>query len=457
MIVTFSVSNFRSFREEQTLSLVASKRIPDRLEGHSCPIPGSAERCLRTAVLYGANGAGKSNLFHALRFFRRLALRTRSDEDGTGLTPFRFETKGKCDATFDLQFIANNNLYRFGLTLDEHLIKEEWLAIVRNGRQTILYERTTSSTGNVNVSLGAQAKRFPAKLRALVEVGGRENASFLSTIRSNLKPADYGDRLKEVVEWFDNGLTLIAPDESFAGLPPTLASDADLLDFSGKVLRAFSTGINSLVVEKTPVTLEQLHALIPESVLAPVLSDLNKNENESAVVLMGGDRVVLLERGNEPSFFIQSIRAQHILGADAYADLGFGEESDGTQRLLHLAPVLHAMNSRPSAFVIDELDRSLHPILAKEFVRYFLQHCPADRRQLIVTTHESALLDQELLRRDEIWFAEKDQAGATKLYPLTEFKVRNDLELRKGYLEGRFGAIPFLGRLEDLEERKQSA
>jgi AAA15 family ATPase/GTPase len=103
-------------------------------------------------------------------------------------------------------------------------------------------------------------------------------------------------------------------------------------------------------------------------------------------------------------------------------------------------------------FVIDEIDRSLHPMLVRTFLESFLKLCEGEQRQIIVTTHESSLLDQDLLRRDEIWFAEKDSSSATRLYSLTDFKVRNDLELRKHYLQGRFGAVPFFGGIERLVE-----
>ena len=122
------------------------------------------------------------------------------------------------------------------------------------------------------------------------------------------------------------------------------------------------------------------------------------------------------------------------------------EESDGTRRLLNLIPALH----NPCVYFIDEIDRSLHPILVKEFLGFFLKSCGGVSRQIIVTTHESNLLDQDLLRRDEIWFAEKDQTAATRLYSLLDFKVRNDRDIRKGYLQGRFGAVPYLGSLEHL-------
>ena len=123
--------------------------------------------------------------------------------------------------------------------------------------------------------------------------------------------------------------------------------------------------------------------------------------------------------------------------------LPFSEESDGTQRLTHLLPALHTICQNQGLFVIDEFDRSLHPLLAKGFVRTFLQLCAGKGSQLIFTTHETAFLDLELLRRDEIWFADKKQKeGTTELYSLADYKVRTDLKIDKAYLQGRFEAVP---------------
>jgi len=118
--------------------------------------------------------------------------------------------------------------------------------------------------------------------------------------------------------------------------------------------------------------------------------------------------------------------------------------------LLNLLPALYHLRTSTAVYFIDEIDRSMHPELVWKFLEFFLKMCESGQRQIIVTTHESNLLDLDLLRRDEIWFAEKDQSGSTHLYSLADFKVRKDLEIRKHYLQGRFGAVPFLGNLDRL-------
>jgi AAA15 family ATPase/GTPase len=122
-----------------------------------------------------------------------------------------------------------------------------------------------------------------------------------------------------------------------------------------------------------------------------------------------------------------------------------------------LLPALYRLRTSSAVYFIDEISRSMHPMLVSKFIEFFLKACTGGQRQIIVTTHESNLLNLELLRRDEIWFAEKDGHGATHLYSLTEFQVRKDLQIRKGYLEGRFGAVPFLGALDNLIEESVAA
>ena len=132
--------------------------------------------------------------------------------------------------------------------------------------------------------------------------------------------------------------------------------------------------------------------------------------------------------------------------------LPFGEESDGTQRLLHLLPALYHLKTACKVFVIDELDRSLHPLLTHSILDFFVTSCPGACQQLIVTSHETHLLDQNLLRRDEIWFAEKDEMQQTKLFSLADLGVRKDLRLERGYLQGRFGGVPFIHGMDRIRD-----
>lgn len=446
MIVSFSVENFRSFAAEETLNLVASNKITG-LETHSVPIPGSSEHLLRTAVLYGANGAGKSNLFKALAYVRNLALNTRDKKSGTGREPFRLGEDAEKPSSFDLCFIAGDKLYRYGFKVDDHRIVEEWLVRKEGNREKELFERVTDQKGKVVIETKG-IKR--TKLAALATVGGPPNQTFLATIRAMLSASDCGDDLARVLGWFEHTLTLIRPDQPFIPLGQFLAQDKEFLQFAGEFLKASSTGVDHLNVVKKELTEDQLRSLLPEDFVSDMFNDLE--EEGVAVIGLGEGSEVIVEHASEDHYFHITIQAAHEHKAGRVISLKLSEESDGTQRLLQLIPALHHLRTCGGVYVIDEIDRSMHPMLTWKFLEFFLKCCEGEQRQIIVTTHESNLLDLDLLRRDEIWFAEKDNAGATKIYSLAEFKIRKDLEVRKHYLQGRFGAVPFLGSLDRLLE-----
>jgi AAA15 family ATPase/GTPase len=448
MIVSFTLSNFRSFAGEETFSLVASNRISAGHSDHLLPIPCSNERVLRAAVLYGANGAGKSNLFKALKYVQSVALRARKRNAGTQREPFKLGEMAKQPSSFSLQFIAEGALYEFGFKVDDHRILQEWLLQLEGGRHRTVYERITDENGNVTIE-AAVTKASNPKLSALATVGGPQNQSFMATVNATLAADDFGPDLTTVLGWFKNELYLIGPDESFAALAHVLNEDPKFLTFAGEFLKASSTGVDHLEVTKKEIAEDELKRILSPSVVKRVLADAKEDDEGFALVRLGEGNELVIERRGE-GFYQIRVQAAHECQPGSVVKLELDDESDGTRRLLNLLPALHHLRAAGAVYFIDEIDRSMHPILVRKFMEFFLQACAGGQRQVIVTTHESSLLDQDLLRRDEIWFTEKDNAAATRLYSLTDFKVRNDLELRKHYLQGRFGAVPFIGTLDNL-------
>lgn len=263
MLVSFSVSNFRSFLKEETFSMVASKRLAASHPSHIIPIPNSDECVLKTAVIYGANGAGKSNLFKALRYVRSIALRANKKNSGTRREKFQFTKEGLEPSSFDLRFVANSKLYRFGFKADDTRILEEWLIEVIGNRERIIYERITSHNGKVQIEASELASAGD-KLSALVTIGGPQNQSFLATVNVTLETPDFGEELTDVIGWFKNTLSMIAPDEVYAALGHKLTEDSAFLKFAGDFLKASATGVDHLKTQKKEISEDDLKALLPK-------------------------------------------------------------------------------------------------------------------------------------------------------------------------------------------------
>ena len=450
MLVSISIENFRSFSTEQTFSMVASERLAGSHADHTIPIPNSSEKVLRAAVIYGANGAGKSNLFKALRYIEKIALRANRKDEGTKRERYLFSDDKEKPSSFDLQFIANNRLYRFGFKVNDVSITEEWLIEIVGNRETILYERITSDEGIVQVDApGLMA--LGNKFGALAMIGGPRNQSFLATIRATLNTTEYGEQLSGILAWFKSTLTMVAPDESYAKLGRDLIEDKEFVKFAGDFLKASATGVDHLDPQTTEILEDDLRSLLPKEIANSVINSINTKENgQRGTLQLPNGNELMIEKAGENRFYKIAIQALHKLPSGGTFPIELNEESDGTRRLLDFIPALHQVKKNDSVYVIDEIDRSMHPILVWKFLDFFLRSCTSSNSQIIVTTHESNLLDLELLRRDEIWFVEKDQNLSSHIYSLSDFRVRTDQAIQKHYLSGRFGAIPFLGKLENI-------
>ena len=461
MLLSFSVENFRSFQAEETLSLLAAKRLGTE-PPHCCEIPNTGEHALRVVSLYGANGAGKSNLVRALGLLEQMVLRGTPPGELTPHSPFLLDNESpNKPSSFELQFIEEGEVFRYGVCCDADRVHEEWLAVYEGKKERNLFTRVSRIDGAVTVRLGPGAKdaSHPKKISALAEVGARPNQLFLTEVVNLDDPEAQGPRFQRAIKWFASTLTIIEPDAPFLSLAQTIASDETFAEFAGRFLREASTGIAGIDVETSEIPWSEFSAV-------PLGSVKRRIEN-----LSQGDTLHFHDHDGEEMFLegaakdVVKLRkivalhdgALHDGGEEPQRRLPLREESDGSQRLLDLLPVLFRVTRQGGVFVIDELERSMHPMLARKFIEFFLKAVPGAKSQLIFTTHESALLDLDLVRRDGIWFAEKDQKGATHLYSLADFKVRTDLRIEKGYLAGRFGAIPFLGGIDHLIEEQAVA
>jgi len=451
MLLSFSVENFRSFKAEQTLSLMASKRLgPVEGSPHCYQIPGTGEHALRVASLYGANAAGKSNLVRAISLLQRMVLSGTSPSEALPHAPFHLDpATARVPTSLDVQFAQGGVVFRYGLVFDSTRVLEEWLDVYEGTRARGLFARTDREGGAV-VELGPAAggEDRTEKMVALATLGARRNQLFLTGIANLADPEGQGPRLHRAVEWFGSALRVMKPGDRSDLLADMIAGNPRFAEFASRLAREADTGVAWLTVNTRDVPRSQTRP--GEWVEAPTpgraaLWEGPEGRQFSASPL-GADSVRVRE-----------IEVLHEVVPSLAAGFPLWWESDGVRRFLHLLPELYRLRSTGGVFVIDEFERSMHPMLARKFIEFFLKAGQGTASQLIFTTHETNLLDLDLMRRDGIWFAEKDNEGATQLYSLADFKVRNDLRIEKGYLQGRFGAIPFLGGIDRLIEEQAAA
>ncbi len=458
MIVSFSIENFHSFREEQTLSLLASRRLGETKKSPHCrELPATDEHVLRLASLYGANGAGKSNVVRALEHVKRLVLSGTPVGQTIAYEPFALDEESTSRATcFELQFIEQGEVFRYGFAHDAQRIVEEWLSAYEGSKERMLFTRTTAESGQAAVELGdaAVSHEGSRKLKALAEVGARTNQLFLTELLNLNDPQVQGPHFERAIRWFSN-LTIINPNQ---GIPPSLVKDLvenkGFSEFAGEFLQESGTGITRVDVATREIAIPANFGGNAEQ-LNQFLGYLDTTKAQT--IGLPKRQEYFLDFTTPGRTQVRTITAVHESAHGRAVRLPLDHESDGSRRLLHLLPILYQLKQGGGVFVVDELERSMHPILAKKFIEYFVKVVHGNASQLIFTTHESTLLDLDLMRRDEIWFTEKDQAGATHLFSLADFKVRRDLRIEKGYLDGRFGAIPFLGGIDRIiEEQTES-
>ena len=442
MIINFYVKNFRSIRDEIQLNMVSDGRYKNHLD-HRHPVLGMDKHALKLAVIYGANAAGKSNIVRAIDFAQEMVLD--SEAAIRRLASNQFARRTDKPSEFQIQFQAEGYQFDFGFELKDQKVVSEWLIIEgseHSRREATVYQREGDELELGKLTAYPDGKPTIELLKTLSSLGIKEDELLLNKVIASSAESKRGSILSAAIGWFADSLKVILPQSSFASLLTVLDKDEKFRQWSAGFLSSVDTGIGNLRIEKDFIKSESVPSAFTESLqsgapaipLAPGI-ELAADETDSTRIVR------------------RNLRSKHETGDDGF-ELPFADESDGTQRFLELLPALYPFgeteNDRATVYVIDELDRSLHPLLSRAFLQFFTDASRDKQNQLIITTHETHLLDSDLLRRDEIWFVEKGAEQNSTLSSLSEFKIRNDFKLERGYLHGRFGAIPFVKSLERL-------
>jgi AAA15 family ATPase/GTPase len=412
MLIEFRVRNFRSFGQESVLSMVASSDR-DLLETNTVEtgIP-SLPRAVRSAVLYGANASGKSNLLRAMQLMRGVVLESvlLKPEQLFNVSPFRLDEKLKSEPTlFEVTIVLDGVRHQYGFEFTPSRIVSEWLLVYQTRKPQRWIDRrfdpeTGTETFEFSPSLAGQKRAW--------QEATRPNALFLSTaVQLN------SDQLMPLHRWFQDFLIVLLDG---AMLPFDYSTSLVRTPEGERAVRAMMTAADIAISSIKTIARKGFIQHVQLDMFSGA-SETNRQEGE-----------LLL-----PQF-------THSAG-NVSAEFEYADESQGTQKLFALAGPLLNIIRQGKILVIDELDRSLHPLLVRQVVNTFQDPAlSSSGAQLLFTTHDTTLLDQTLLRRDQIWFAEKTAGQSSILVPLSEFSPRKGEALEKGYLAGRYGGVPIL-------------
>ncbi len=423
MLIQFSVANFKTFKDKATLSLLASNYDKETRESENVmQIPEFSLRILKSAVVYGANASGKSKFMDAMVFMKNFVMRSSTDRlkgDPINVDPFRLADSENNPTEFEVLFLHNNEMYRYGFMVSRQAVLAEWL-----------YHRPKTKEIEIFYREGQRfefhVKRF-AKGHTLAKQDlVRENALLLSVA------AQFNDQLSsDVIDWFKK-LKVISglQEDRYQGFTMQKTEDAFLKKKILELLAVADLGIHDITLERFDP--ENLPADMPQSLKELIRKKISEENTE----------------------FISDILTTHRkYDADNnyVGDVKFSldnDESSGTFKFFSLTgPVLDALEHGYPLFV-DELDSKLHPNLVCKLTELFNSATSNPHNaQLIFNTHDTNLLSSGLFRRDQIWFTEKDRYGAATLYSLSDFKseVRRTENFESNYIQGKYGAIPFLG------------
>ena len=442
MLLDFTVRNWMSFGGEAELALTSS--LERQHMGTLAKLPGFRSRkALPVVAIYGGNASGKTALFKALAALKEMVVSDVGVSGALPVSPFALDDGSMGEPTvFDATFLAGEKVYRLVVEATASEVLYESLEIVRESGSVDVYERDASNDDpfTFNGEFFSESDHVAYAARST-----RANQLFLgSAVAQNVS------ELAGAYSWFSDTLELVGVESQSWSFAKAAGATEGFLEFAGRKLAQLDTGIIALTEE--PVSLD---AIPRDAGLFKAIASLK--EDEAITIVMdqaagdyGFEMANVRSVGGSPQAY--RLGTVHMGSDGRERPFSLAMESSGTQRLMGLLPMLYDLSgpggeAGAKVYVVDELDRCLHTMLTKRLVRDFTATCgPRTRKQLMFTTHDLLLMDQSLMRRDEMYIAQRGTDGRSELVGLAEFEgIRFDKDLIRSYLDGRFGGIPMLG------------
>lgn len=456
MLIGFSVSNFKSFNKIQSISFAATESLV-----HMDHIVNAGnKKVLKSGLIFGANAGGKSNLVKAVYFSKEIILNGIEKVDLTK-NYFRICENGYSNpGIFEYRILIDENVYSYGIAISyikKEIISEWLIRLKSDGAETYIFNRNVDDSNISHIESEIQYDSIDEQTRMNIYLDDfGENISdslrkktILSdiAIRSNEKKGIFSE-ISNVYKWFQKILILF-PTSKYNGLGEVAADDRKRKFFTS-VISYFDTGIETIESQSGEMDIDKILEKVSNEKAEKLKLDIVNEASDRSVMVRIGRQVYLLRKDDNGNIISTKMLTNHGNMQDLFE---YADESDGTKRLFDLIPLFY---EKSSMILIDEIDRSLHSNLTKRFLELFYQLTEKSRVQLIATTHDSNLLDLDLIRQDEIWFIERQQDHSSKIFSLNKFKERFKKEIEKDYLLGRYGAIPIFSEensiLEDIND-----
>lgn len=440
MLLSLTINNWMSYRDSAELNLVGS--LERQHKGTLAKIPRFRSKfVLPVTAIYGGNASGKTNIFKALSALRLMVTTDCGVSGILPVEPFRLDLVGANSPTsFDIVFLAGSSVYRYYLEATADSVAYESLEFVSEKGDDLIYERDVNGSG---FSFGKEFFSEPAHVE-FTSKGTRANQLFLqSAVTQNVT------ELMEPYLWFSQSLELVGVGSQAWSFATAIGSRDGFLAFASDMLAQLDTGISHLVGEAVGED-----ALPRDAALRRRVGTLSDGEILTVVLEGSGDDYgfeMLTVRKGDTAPDVERLRTVHIGPDGSEHRFSLSMESSGTKRLMGLLPMLFDLSAEGAGvekvYVVDELDRCLHTMLTRRLIQDIVATCgPDTRKQLLFTTHDLLLMDQSVMRRDEMYIAERAVGGTSELIALAEYKdLRYDKDLVRSYLDGRFGGIPMFG------------
>lgn len=439
MIIRVTFRNILSFKDETSISFVAGKSTahPEQVLRAGCRDDISI---LKAGIIYGANASGKSNIIKGMHILQNFAL---GKFPKRYFEPFKLSNETLPTSKMEVEFRSESKYFAYGVELDVDRIQEEWLYEINSRSDKKLFTRKIeNNTQQFSFGSIQDDEQKNSQFLSFLAEGTPKNKSFLSEyVQRNGRGIP---QICEAFNWFDNKLHILFPDSRIQGISLKVEKDKDFQRKTCELLKYFNTGVSDI----RRVEIEKIELELPKSISEDITSELEPGKT-IAISSSKANQTYFFDMDKSGKIRYYKQKTVHLNDQGDEVIFEETEESDGSLRLIDFIPMLISLKHYDDVYLIDEIDRSLHPILSKRILEgYFSLLSEKRETQLICTTHESNLLDLDIIRADEVWFVEKDKYGASRCTSLAEFKPRENIQ--KGYLQGRYGAIPFLASLDSL-------